>query len=194
MAVSFSDYIAVIPAESHTETLIDTPLEFIVNNPPEAPDAEEKKEKIYSSHTKFCIYGFSKCRKGTKCIYAHTFKQLNPITCKWDAECLRKEKCYFKHTSETKVQYVKRAFPDDIKRLNIVLYDDTPVKPKENENKNDTENIYIEEEQTPEQQMENERQLKECREKLYRLYYDPIFEYWSWADINEIVDSDEEEW
>lgn len=185
MSVSLYDSIITIPYEVGDKEMVqeDPIIETSI--------VEQKKEKVYSSHTKFCIYGFSKCRKGTKCIYAHTFKQLNPIICKWDANCLRKEKCYFKHTSETKVQYVKRAFPDDIKRLNIVLYDDTtPVKTKESESYNDIENI--EEEQTPEQKLENERQLKECREKLYRMYYDPIFEYWSWADINEIVDSDDD--
>ena len=186
MAVSFSDSITIIPSFVDSQPLID-----VYDDSP----IEEKKEKEYSSHTKFCIYGFSKCRKGTKCIYAHTFKQLNPIICKWDMECLRKEKCYFKHTSETKVQYVKRAFPVDIKRLNIVLYD-TDVKPLIKESNEDIldipdipDNLI---EYTPEQQIENLQRLKESIGMLRLMYYDPIFEFWNWADINEIVDSDDE--
>jgi len=155
---------------------------------------EEKEKKVYSTHTKFCAFGINKCGKGNRCIYAHTFKQLNPITCKWDDECLRNEKCYFKHSNETKVQYVKRAFSEDIKRLNIVLFDQPVftnpvftnsiqkpfVKPpkliveteEEEKERKIHENVYTEE-------------LKKCIRNLRAMYYDPVFEHYCWADVNE---------
>lgn len=175
-SVSFSNTIVVHSIEK---------IEYLSNE-----DISPKKEKKYTSHTKFCTFGLNKCRKGERCIYAHTFKQLNPIICKWDGECLRKEKCYYKHSNETKVHYVKRAFPDDVKRLNIVLYENLvsfeqkDIKNNVEENKN-----YIEEENN---ETFDEEGYKRCLEDFRRKYYDPAFESYSWADINEFVDSDDD--
>lgn len=142
--------------------------------------------KKYSTHTKFCLYGLTKCKKGPKCIYAHTFKELNPIICKWGDECLRKHKCYYKHNNETKIHYVLRAFPDDIKRLGIVLFDE-PKKIVEVEEKTDDtrQQVEIEEEF-------DEEAYKKAWQNFRSMYYDPVFEYYNWADINEMVDSDDE--
>lgn len=153
-------------------------------------DKEEKKEKkTYSTHTKFCAFGFNKCSKGVKCIYAHTFKQLNPILCKWNEECLRKEKCYFKHSTETKVQYVKRAFPEDLKRLNIVLFEQSvynkpPVTLKKLEEENEVINNGEENKVKIDDAYDEEEYKKSLRD-LHLLYYDPAFEHYCWADINE---------
>lgn len=181
-SVSFSDTVEV-----HSIEKIDyNPSNDIVDISP------KKEEKKYITHTKFCTFGLNKCRKGERCIYAHTFKQLNPILCKWDGECLRKEKCYYKHSSETKVQYVKRAFPDDLKRLNIVLFenlDKSLVSLKQKEDKN-IKNIKNDVEDNNEPF--DEEGYKRCLEDFRRKYYDPAFEYYSWDDINEFVDSDED--
>ena len=179
-SVSFSDTIEIHSIEKMEKMNYNSYEESVDISP-------KKEEKKYSSHTKFCTFGLNKCRKGERCIYAHTFKQLNPILCKWDEECLRKEKCYYKHSNESKVHYVKRAFPDDLKRLNIVLYEnlDKPTVSLENkENKEDNE----EENNEP----FDEEGYKRCLEEFRRKYYDPAFEYYSWADINEFVDSDED--
>jgi hypothetical protein len=150
----------------------------------------ENKNKFinYSSHTKFCIFGLNKCRKGSKCIYAHTFKQLNPILCKWDSECLRKEKCYFKHSNESKAQYVIRAFPEDLKRLNIVLFEQPEFKVNKIDNK-----ILIKEEKI-DSNIPFSEECKKMIKDLYLKYYDPSFDWFSWADINEFVDSDDEDY
>jgi hypothetical protein len=121
----------------------------------------------------------SRCKRGAKCIYAHTFKELNPIPCKWNEECVRKQTCYYKHDNETKIQYVKRAFPQEIKRLNIILHEkkhNTKIK----------ENPIIEIENNEEF---DEEGYKKLARNLYLMYYDPVFEHYSWEDINEF-DSD----
>jgi hypothetical protein len=141
-------------------------------------EMKEEKQKIYSTHTKFCSFGIQKCKKGTNCIFAHTFKELNPIICKWDNECLRKEKCYYKHTNETKVQYVKRAFPEDIKRLNIIIYEHQSNKPPKNKKKN---RKSLENEDPP---FDYEKYSK-LLSSLIRMYHDPIFERYDWADADE---------
>lgn len=141
---------------------------------------KESTPKVYSTHTKFCAYGLSKCRKGSKCIYAHTFKELNPITCKWNEDCLRKEKCYFKHNNESKIQYVKRAFAEDLKRLNIILHE------KKHKNK---PVVQFKDEQKEEENNFDEDEYKRLTADFHRMYYDPSFEYYSWAEIDEF-DSD----
>jgi hypothetical protein len=150
---------------------------------------QKETQKVYFTHTKFCAFGLSKCRKGRKCIYAHTFKELNPILCKYNEECLRKEKCYYKHNNETKIQYVKRAFPEDLKRLNIILNEN-----KKNKYIKDTQDIKdIQDIQdTPlflDDKPFDEEEYKRLAKELFRMYYDPSFEYYSWADVNEF-DSD----
>jgi hypothetical protein len=148
-------------------------------------DNKETKDKVYTKYTKFCLFGLGNCKKGMKCVYAHTFKELNPITCKWDEECLRKEKCYFKHSKETKTQYVKRAFSEDIKRLNISLFNEHDFK----ENKESTkENVKIEHE-IEEDNFDKEGFIKGLRD-LRAMYYDPIVDLRCWGDI---PDSDEDE-
>jgi len=198
--VSFSE---IIPA--YTRLVDEHPVISVISSTEiedtEGLEPEFKKEKVYSLHTKFCLYGFQKCRKGSKCIYAHTFKQLNPIICKWDTECLRKEKCYFKHTSETKVHYVKRAFPEDVKRLHIVLYDN--INTCNDNNKTISTKNFIpptiltsldDEGLSPEEQLISKQRLRESVKELRQKYYDPIFEYLCWADVNELRDSDDEDY
>lgn len=181
-SVSFSDTIVVHSIEK---------IDYNTSNddPVDTTDtihiSLKKEEKKYITHTKFCTFGLNKCRKGERCIYAHTFKQLNPIICKWDGECLRKDKCYYKHSNETKVHYVKRAFPDDLKRLNIVLYENLD-KSKEKDEKDEKDDIELNNEPF------DEEGYKRCLEDFRRKYYDPAFEWYSWADINEFVDSDED--
>lgn len=184
--VSFSDHIEKITYIKESEDKDElTKSEY-------NEELDKKTEKKYISHTKFCSFGINKCRKGHKCIFAHTFKQLNPIICKWDKECLRKEKCYFKHSNETKVQYVLRAFPDDLKKLNIVLYenlDETSNTLKIKDDKNETNNETNEE---LNKDIPFDDDYKEKLASFIRMYYDPAFEFYSWADINEFVDSDNE--
>lgn len=194
--VSFSDHVEKIIYEIPIYELI-TDITNI-NNEEVDKKSEEKK---YNTHTKFCTFGINKCRKGARCIYAHTFKQLNPILCKWDEECLRKEKCYFKHSNETKVQYVKRAFPDDLKRLNIVLYDifDETVNTSSLKFLKNIEKKESNEKDVNKKEKNNTNIItdfdKEYKTKISEfllMYYDPAFECYSWADINEFVDSDDE--
>lgn len=190
-SVSFSDNIEIHSIEKidynqenqDTSNISDTSADV----------SPKKDEKKYITHTKFCTFGLNKCRRGERCIYAHTFKQLNPIICKWDLECLRKEKCYYKHSNETKVQYVKRAFPDDLKRLNIVLYNNldssiVSLQKRIDKNEENNDNNDTEENNEP----FDEEGYKRCLEDFRRKYYDPAFEHYSWADINEFVDSDED--
>ena len=139
-------------------------------------------DKVYTKYTKFCLFGLGKCRKGMKCVYAHTIKELNIITCKWDEECLRKEKCYFKHSNETKTQYIKRSFPDDIKRLNISLFDENQKIEKINLYEKDEDKDIIESE------FDQEAFNKALRD-FWAMYYDPIMDVRCWGDI---PDSDEE--
>jgi hypothetical protein len=154
----------------------------------EEKEEERKEKKTYSTHTKFCSFGLNKCSKGNRCIYAHTFKQLNPILCKWNEECLRKEKCYFKHSTETKVQYVKRAFPEDLKRLNIVIFDRPVYKSQAVKLHKPIAKIELSQEEEEERKKREDEYNEECkksRRDLYLMYYDPAFEHFSWADINE---------
>jgi hypothetical protein len=151
-------------------------LDSIKNNLEDENDEKDKKEKKYSTHTKFCMFGLNKCKKGRKCIFAHTFKQINPILCKWDNECLRKEKCYFKHSNETKVHYVKRAFPEDLKRLNINLVDDYK------NDKND-KNDNLDDETLEENTEEYKQELRKAIKDLYLKYYDPTFEHYCWDEM-----------
>lgn len=151
---------------------------------------EQVKDKVYTKYTKFCLFGLGKCKKGMRCIYAHTFKELNPITCKWNEECLRKEKCYFKHSNETKTEYVKRAFPEDIKRLNICLFEEKKKKKiKNNDEENKDKKVEEEEVNEEEYQKYKEEYLKLIK-NFMAMYYDPIFEVRYWADI---PDSDDDE-
>lgn len=143
----------------------------------ENEEKDVKKEKVYSSRTKFCTF-LPFCKRRFKCVYAHNFKELCPIMCKYDKECLRGDACYYMHTSETKVQYVKRAFKDDIIKLNIKLVD-------KRKNKVTKESVKEEIVENPPEYYED---MKRIRENLKAMYYDPIFEYMSWADINDTVD------
>jgi len=204
--VSFSDHVEKIIYEIPTyEVSSELAKEVSTEKTNEEVD-KKSEEKKYNSHTKFCTFGINKCRKGVRCIYAHTFKQLNPILCKWDEECLRKEKCYFKHSNETKVQYVKRAFPEDLKRLNIVLYDtlDETVNTsslkflKNMEESNETKETNETKEKNEKNEKNNiitdfDEEYKTKLTEFLRMYYDPAFECYSWADINEFVDSDDDE-
>jgi len=141
---------------------------------------ENEPKKVYSSRTKFCTF-LPSCKKKFKCVYAHNFKELCPIMCKYDKDCLRGDKCYYMHSFETKVQYVKRAFKDDIVKLNIKLVES---KRKNKEIKNEIKDEIVE---NPPEYYED---MKRIRENLKAMYYDPIFEYMCWADINETVDLD----
>jgi hypothetical protein len=117
------------------------------------------------------LFGLGKCKKGIKCLYAHTIKEINVITCKWNDECLRKEKCYFKHSNETKTQYIKRSFPADVKRLNISLFEPKVYNHKPKEIK------YTED-------------FVEYLRNFKLMYYDPIMDVRRWEDID---DSDDDE-
>lgn len=138
----------------------------------------EKNKKVYSTHTKFCTFG-NNCKKKYKCVFAHNFKELCPIMCKYDKECLRKEKCYYMHTYETKVQYVKRTFPEDLEKFNIKLVDF--------HEKIEEKNIEVEEEVD---HHENIIEIKKLIHNLYKMYHDPIFEHKEWEYINDLVDLD----
>lgn len=160
---------------------IETSLETLeVTNMTEMSE-EKYEKKVYSTHTKFCTFGRD-CKKKFKCVFAHNFKELCPIMCKYNNECLRKEKCYYMHSYETKVQYVKRAFSEELVKLKIKLVD-YKVKNKE----------IIEEKDILEEKEILEEDLTEYREavnKLRRMFYDPSFDTMYWEDINEFVDLD----
>ena len=145
---------------------------------------KKSSDKIYTLYTKFCLFGLGKCKKGIKCVYAHTCKELNIITCKWNDECLRKEKCYFKHSNETKTQYIKRAFSDDIKRLNISLFEDRPkvvkIYKKKDDNKDNKDNKEI----------KYTDDLIESLRNLKLMYYDPIIDHRCWGDIPDSEDDE----
>ena len=193
--VSFSDNNVIHTIDIHSDIQSDmksdTYKENIHNNDKECDkECSEKEEtktkidKVYTKYTKFCLFGLGNCKKGFKCVYAHTFKELNPITCKWDEECLRKEKCYFKHSNETKTQYVKRAFSEDINRLNISLFDEQPKISQDIKiDKENTEEIIEED------NFDKEAFIKGLRD-LRTMYYDPIVDVRCWGDI---PDSDEDE-
>lgn len=155
--------------------------EEVSNNTEEIEEKKEKKEKVYSTHTKFCTFG-KDCKKKFKCVFAHNFKELCPIMCKYDSECLRKEKCYYMHTYETKVQYVKRAFPEELVKLKIKLVD--------NYNHKEENKKYIENTDDKEVLEEDLTEYIELVNKLRRMFYDPAFETMYWEDINEFVDLD----
>lgn len=152
-----------------------------------------KKDKKYDgprqNYTRFCNLG-KECKRGIKCIWAHTLKQLNPIICKWDTSdegCLRFEKCFFKHKNETLIQYVKRAFPEDLEKLNIFVNNVDPiVKQIEND-----ENVEENDENTEENENTEEwiQEYMNFLQSYKDAYYDPAFEYYSWAEINQF-DSD----
>jgi hypothetical protein len=193
-SVSFSDNVNYIFYEKKEEKkeeieyvevvhniAVSSNSDTILNNINKEEKEEKKEKKTYSSHTKFCSFGLNKCSKGNRCIYAHTFKQLNPILCKWNEECLRKEKCYFKHSNETKVQYVKRAFPEDLKRLNIVLFDQPVYKSQVDK----SHKTIAKELSQAEEYLHNEEEYKKGLRNLHLMYYDPAFEHYCWADINE---------
>lgn len=149
---------------------------------------EEKKDKKESkkydgprqNYTRFCNMG-KDCKRGVRCIWAHTLKQLNPIICKWDLSeegCLRFQKCFFKHKNETLIQYVKRAFPEDLAKLNIhVNHIDPIIKPKEIEKEIEEDEDYDIDEWT----REYLKLLQEYKEK----FYDPAFDIYSWGEIND---------
>jgi len=146
---------------------------------------EEKKDpKKYDgprqNYTRFCNMG-KECKRGVKCIWAHTLKQLNPIICKWDLSeegCLRFQKCFFKHKNENIIEYVKRAFPEDLTKLNI-HFNNIEVKSKQIEKIEKIEEDYDIEEWT----REYLKLLKEYKEK----FYDPAFDIYSWGEINDFV-------
>ena len=134
-------------------------------------------QKTYTKYTRFCLFGLGKCKKGIKCLYAHTIKEINVITCKWNDECLRKEKCYFKHSNETKTQYIKRSFPADVKRLNISLFEPKVYNHKPKEINKPKEIKYTED-------------FVEYLRNFKLMYYDPIMDVRRWEDID---DSDDDE-
>jgi hypothetical protein len=136
-------------------------------------NTKQVNEKVYTKYTKFCTFGLGKCKKGFKCVYAHTVKELNPITCKWNDECLRKEKCYFKHSNETKTQYIKRTFSEEIKKHNILLYEEN-IKEKEE---------IVKEEKIEEENNFNEEEYIKAITDLRLKFYDPIMDLRCWGDI-----------
>ena len=153
----------------------------------EGEEKNEKDPKKYDgprqNYTRFCNMG-KECKRGIKCIWAHTLKQLNPIICKWDLSeegCLRFQKCFFKHKNETIIQYVNRAFPEDLAKMNIHVNNIDPiVKPKEIEKEIEKEyDEYEVEEWTREYLI----LLQEYKEK----FYDPAFDIYSWGEINDFV-------
>lgn len=188
-SVSFSDntlisYFEVSPLTSSSlsnETNQDEVKEDLREDIKEDLREDKAKDKVYTKYTKFCLFGLGKCKKGMKCVYAHTFKELNPITCKWNDECLRKEKCYFKHSNETKTEYVKRAFSEDIKRLNICLFEE---KHMENMEKMELKKDKNKEEKEHKDEKYSDEYLQLVR-NFRAMYYDPIFEVRCWADIPE---------
>jgi len=65
------------------------------------------------------------CKRGDECIkeiclFAHTFEELNPTSCKWAGECKRRN-CTYKHDHETKEEYAMRLFKYDMRRMGIFL-------------------------------------------------------------------------
>ena len=152
------------------------------------PQTDEKKEpKKYDgprqNYTRFCNMG-KDCKRGVRCIWAHTLKQLNPIICKWDLSeegCLRFQKCFFKHKNETLIQYVKRAFPEDLAKLNIHVNNIDPIKSKETPKEEKTEEEEDEYYDIEEWTREYLKLLQDYKEK----FYDPAFEYYTWGEIND---------
>jgi len=155
----------------------------------EEVNEEKKEKKVYSTHTKFCTFG-KDCKKKFKCVFAHNFKELCPIMCKYDNECLRKEKCYYMHTYETKVQYVKRAFPEELVKLKIKLVDNHNNHNNHNHKEENKNKEYIENTDDKEVLEEDLTEYRELVNKLRRMFYDPAFETMYWEDINEFVDLD----
>lgn len=48
------------------------------------------------------------CKFGAKCMFAHTFDVFEPSLCKFDKKCKNGMNCTFKHSSETKRDFVVR--------------------------------------------------------------------------------------
>jgi len=185
-SVCFSDNNIIYNIPSHEVVDVEVEVDEVVDVEVGDVKGPKSSDKIYTKYTKFCLFGLGKCKKGVKCVYAHTFKELNPITCKWDKECLRDKKCYFKHSIETKTQYVKRAFQDDMKRLNISLFDEQKkVVKKSYKECNKKEKKKSEEERV----FDREEYIK-CFIDIKLMYYDPILEVRCWGDI---PDSDDDE-
>ena len=75
----------------------------------------EKKKKTKIAEQPIAIekkYYFAcqreNCKFGMNCMFAHTFEQFNPTSCKFDKKCRNFQNCTFKHSSETKSEYIKR--------------------------------------------------------------------------------------
>jgi hypothetical protein len=140
------------------------------------------------THTKFCKEG-SDCKKGARCIFAHTLKQFNSIECKWDLDeeegCLRGVKCFYKHKDESIYEYLQRAFPDELKRLNIFIVERKEIESLPVFDRSIKENL----EECQEIFITDEEYISRHREYIAK-YYDPIFQYSDWAHINEIQSSE----
>ncbi len=50
------------------------------------------------------------CKLGSKCLYAHNIDEFIPIACRLEMknECIKGNRCTFKHASETKQDFVER--------------------------------------------------------------------------------------
>jgi hypothetical protein len=166
---------------------LDNKVEDDLDNKVEEKDKKEPKkyDGPRKNYTRFCNMG-KDCKRGIKCIWAHTLKQLNPIICKWDLSeegCLRFQKCFFKHKNESIIQYANRAFPEDLIKLNIHVNHIEPIKPKEIEKEID---IDIENEIERDYEIEQwTREYLKLLQDYKEKFYDPDFQIYSWGEIND---------
>jgi len=73
---------------------------------------KEKEDQVYSKVTcekkKYLACQKVDCKYGSKCIFAHAFGDFEPSLCKFDKKCKNGNNCTFKHSSETKKEFVFR--------------------------------------------------------------------------------------
>ena len=57
-------------------------------------------------NTRMC--DFAQNCKRAKCTFAHTLEEFSPMECNFDRRCRNRETCRFKHSDETKEEFVSR--------------------------------------------------------------------------------------
>lgn len=75
----------------------------VVKNIPNIPNVER--------NSRFCSYGLD-CRR-RKCVFAHFFDDLRPVLCRFDQKCVKKDKCFYIHSHESKEDFVRRVYDLD---------------------------------------------------------------------------------
>jgi hypothetical protein len=74
---------------------------------PKTQDTSQAHKNVYKFVCKNIINS-GECKYGTKCKFAHTFRQVNVSECKFGNKCRHGNKCSFLHEGETKKTYLIR--------------------------------------------------------------------------------------